>query len=124
MIFSQTRIERFNDYIPNILVFLFFLIPPLVILGPFFPDLIISLTVVYTLIISIKDKKKFYFEIIKKDPFVKFLLFFYLSFFNSIINFLINNNFIYTDFKIIFLELCFYLDLFLSSLNNLLNSKI
>ena len=81
MIFSQTRIERFNDYIPNILVFLFFLIPPLVILGPFFPDLIISLTVVYTLIISIKDKKKFYFEIIKKGSICKiFCYFFSLSF--------------------------------------------
>ena len=100
MTFSQLRIKQFYDDIPNILVFLFFLIPALVILGPFFPDLIISFTVVYALIISIKDKKKFYFEIIKKDLFVKFFVVFLVYlFFNSIINFLINNNFNYTDFK-------------------------
>ena len=99
MFFSKISIKIFN-HIPKILVFLFFLIPPLVVLGPFFPDLIISFTVVYTLIISINDKKKFYFEIFRKDLFIKlYFIFLIYLFFNSIINFLINNDFLYVDFK-------------------------
>ena len=100
MILSQSIFGKLNENIANLLVILFFLIPLFTILGPFFPDLFISFTVLFSLIISIKDKKKKYFEIFKKDVFVKFFIIFLIYLLlNSSINFLLNNKFFFDDFK-------------------------
>ena len=85
-----------SSKIPVLLLNLFFLIPTFSVLGPFFPDLFITITVLYVLFVSIYEKDQIVFNYIKKNNFVIFFLIFSVYLFiNSVINFIDNNNFSY-----------------------------
>lgn len=87
-----------NNKIANLLLLLFFMIPTLTVLGPLFPDLIISVTVLFSVIISLYDTDKKLKNLIINDPFmiIYFLFFFYLLL-NSLINFISAREFIQSE---------------------------
>ena len=82
------------------LLLLFFLIPSFTILGPFIPDLIISVTVIFFIIISLTENKDNKINILFKDTFIKiFILFYFYLLFISLINFINQDDFSFENFK-------------------------
>jgi O-antigen ligase len=96
----KNKVNYFSIKMPEILIYLFFLIPAFSILGNFFPDLFIVITVLYVFFTNFKNKESFFYNYIKNDNFIKFFLIF-LSYLllNSIINFFYNNFFSFNLFK-------------------------
>lgn len=91
--------STFNKVSKSLLI-LFFFIPTLSILGPFFPDLIISITVLFSLFVSFYKKDNKLRKLIKKDFFlIIFFIFFLYLILNSFINFLNNSLFSIEEFK-------------------------
>ena len=78
----------------------FFFIPLLTILGPFFPDLIISLTIIFTFIFIFPSIKNIFLNNKKIDYFILvFFLFFIFILLSSSINFFINGEINYENLK-------------------------
>ena len=87
--------------ISTILFHLFFFIPILSIIGPFFPDLIISITVIFSFIIFLNTSNEKFFNNIKKfDYFILvFLLFYLFILVSSSINFFNSSDFSFENIK-------------------------
>lgn len=108
-ILTKSRKISLKSRTAHLLLLLFFFIPAFTILGPLFPDLIISVTVLFSLIISLKDHDKKFKQLITKDIFIiSFLLFFLYLFFSSLISFIESNNLSYENFKSFFSRSLFF----------------
>ncbi len=87
----------------KISLFLFnglFFIPLLTILGPFFPDLLISFTVIFSIIFIITPSNKIFKNHDKVDLFILiFFIFFVYILINSFINFFDNNDLSFVSFE-------------------------
>ncbi len=86
----------------------FFFIPLLTILGPFFPDLIISLTIIFALIFIFPSIKNIFLNNEQIDYFILiFFLFFTFILLSSSINFFINGEINYENLEKYFLRSLF-----------------
>ena len=94
-------LDNLNKRTSIILINLFFLIPAFSILGPLFPDLIISITVIFSLYLFLISKNDTLINYIKKlDYFILVLIFFNIFIlFSSTINFYNNGEFSIEYFK-------------------------
>lgn len=94
-------LDNLNKRTSIILINLFFLIPVFSILGPFFPDLIISITVIFSLYLFLISKNDTLINYIKKlDYFILVFIFFNIFIlFSSTINFYNNGEFSIEYFK-------------------------
>jgi O-antigen ligase len=100
---------NFQTRVAYLLLSLFFLIPAFTILGPFFPDLIISVTVIFSLIVSLYDRDQKLLNLIIKDKFIIiFLLFSFYLLVNSFINYFDNAVYSYQNFKSYFSRSLFF----------------
>tara|TARA_Y100000768_G_scaffold387254_1_gene377970 strand:- start:359 stop:1699 length:1341 start_codon:yes stop_codon:yes gene_type:complete len=99
---------KLQENISKILFNAFFFIPLFTILGPFFPDLIISITIIFTFIFILPSAKEIFLNEKKIDYFTLiFFLFFIFILLSSTINFFINGEINFENFKKYFLRSLF-----------------
>ena len=99
---------KLQDNISNFLFNAFFFIPLLTILGPFFPDLLISLTIIFAFIFVFPSIKNIFLNNQKIDYFILiFFIFFIFIILSSSINFFINGEINYENLKKYFLRSLF-----------------
>ena len=101
---------KLQENISKILFNAFFFIPLLIILGPFFPDLIISITIIFTFIFILPSAKEIFLSEKKIDYFT--LIFFFIFIFillSSTINFFINGEINFENFEKIFFKILIFI---------------
>ncbi len=93
---NTKSLERISKLLFNA----FFFIPLFTILGPLIPDLIITITVIFTFILILPSLKEIFSNQYKIDYFIlTFFLFFLFILLSSTINFFINNELNFDNFK-------------------------